>query len=184
MKSTQAAKDMVELDLLRRSAKGDQESFQKLYSLTCRLVHRYLTRVLYVNQAVDSALADTYLEVWKNAQNYKGTMKVSTWLIGIARHIALRKLSQPAAKKNIENQLLSDINKIEDEALHRQRILHQAIHSLPLNHREILGLALLPNFTYQDIAKLLKVPPEKAAEKVFQAKTAYKNQLQALGENQ
>ena len=58
------------------------------------------------------------------------------------------------------------------------------MHSLPLDQREVLGMALLPEFTYQEIARLLKISPEQAQEKIFQAKAEFRNNLASSGDDQ
>jgi RNA polymerase sigma-70 factor (ECF subfamily) len=198
MKNTPAAKDLVELDLLRRSAKGDTEAFEnllrrsakgdteafeKLYHLTAKLVHQYLCRVFSVRGLADTTLTETYIEAWSNLRNYRGNVKVSLWLVGIARTLAMRKLSRGETKKLIDKQLIAEASNTNPESLDKQRLLNQAMKALPLNQREILGLILLPNFSYHDISKLLRIPPADVRRKVFQAKEALKLKTTAAGDH-
>ena len=182
MNSNIAAENKVELDLLRRSADGDQDAFHKLYKLTCRKAYGYLCRLLSVRGVADAALAETYTEVWKAAPHFKGTMKVSTWILCAARAVAVRKLSQPKIKNLIENQILSRATQNSSAGtLDRQRLLYQAINTLPLNQKEILALALLPKISYEEIAKILRIPVTTAKMKTTQAKAAFQQNLAKIG---
>ena len=181
MKTNPAARDIVELDLFRRSVKGDMPAFKKLYALTCRQVYAYLCRMLIVRTIADIALVETYSEVAKSAAHYKGSMKVSTWIMSIARAIALHKLGQPQVKKAIEKQLVNTQTKISLDSMNKQRMLHQTLYTLPLQHREILSLALLPKSTYEDMAKIFRSPVATVKSSVFQSKDEFEKNLISVG---
>jgi DNA-directed RNA polymerase specialized sigma24 family protein len=151
MQTNHPAQDAVERDLLRRAAQGDMQAFNNLYIATRRKVYEYLYRMLVVPAIADIALVETYLQVGKCAGKYKGTVKVSTWLLSIARTVAHYKLSQPHIKNAIEKQMINAQTKISLNSLDRQRLLYQAVHALPLQQREVLNLALLPDSSYEEI---------------------------------
>ena len=117
----------------------------------------------------------------KCAGKFKGTVKVSTWLLSIARTVAHYKLSQPHIKKAIEKQVVNTQTQISLNSLDRQRLLYQAIHALPLQQREVLNLALLTESTYEDMARILKCPLETVKANVFHAKAAFKKNLLSVG---
>ena len=181
MQTNQSAKDAVECDLLRRAAQGDMQAFNQLYASTRRQIYTYLSRMLVVRAIADIALVETYLQAAKCAVKFKGTVKVSTWLLSIARTIAHHKLSQPHIKKAIEKQIINTQTKISLNSLDKQRLLYQAIHTLPLQHRDILNLVLLSNSNYEDMARILKSPLENVKSEVFQAKEAFKKNLLSVG---
>jgi len=181
MQTNQPAKDSVESDLLRRAAQGDMQAFNQLYVATRRPVYEYLHRMLVVRAIADIALVETYLQAGKCAGKFKGTVKVSTWLLSIARTVAHYKLSQPHIKKAIEKQVINTQTQISLNSLDRQRLLYQAIHALPLQQREVLNLALLTESTYEDMARILKCPLETVKANVFHAKAAFKKNLLSVG---
>ncbi|WP_455212031.1 RNA polymerase sigma factor [Kaarinaea lacus] len=181
MPTSQPAKDTIELELLKRTAQGDMPAFQELYTRTRRQVYTYLYRMLTVRAVADIALVETYLQAAKSAAKFKGSMKVSSWLLCIARTVAHHKLNQPQIKQAIEKQVVNTQTKISLNSLDRQRRLYQAIHSLPLQHREILNLALLPEANFEDLARILKCPVANVKLAVFQAKAEFKKNLLSVG---
>jgi RNA polymerase sigma factor (sigma-70 family) len=181
MQTTQPANDTVECDLLRRAAQGDMQAFNKLYVATRRQVYDYLYRMLVVRAIADIALVETYLQAGKCAAKYKGTVKVSTWLLSIARAVAHHKLAQAHIQKAIEKQIINTQTQISLNSLDRQRLLHQAIHALPLPQREVLNLALLPHTNYEDMARILKCSLENVKAGVFLAKAEFKKNLLSVG---
>ena len=181
MTTSQPDNDTIELDLLRRSAQGDMQAFRELYVLTRKQVYTYLLRMLTVPAITDVAMVETYIQAAKAAGKFKGSMKVSSWLICIARTVAHHKISQPHIKQAIEKQIVNTQTKISLNTLDRQRRLHQALYNLPLQHREILSLALLPDSNFDDMARILKCPVANVKLAVFQAKAEFKKNLLSVG---
>ena len=74
--------------LLTRSRRNDAAAVKQLY-LRCSLVVPYVQRL-----CGDAALArdvhhDTVTEIWQGTATFRGESRFSTWVIGIARHLAL-----------------------------------------------------------------------------------------------
>jgi len=166
-------KDLVALDLLKRTAEGQRASFQKLYQLTNRQVYTYLNRFLCNKNATDEVLAATYLEVWRSAKRYQGSYRVCIWILLIARAKAKRKLKQLMADEK-QNPAINPGN------LDKQKLLIWAMSNLQPHHRELLGLALMPEFTYHEIAKLMNIQVNTAKIRVFSAKDALLQSLVQL----
>jgi RNA polymerase sigma-70 factor (ECF subfamily) len=181
MPTSQPAKDTVELELLKRTAQGDMQAFHELYTQTRRQVYTYLYRMLTVRAITDIALVETYLQAAKSASKFKGSMKVSSWLLCIARTVAHHKLGQPHIKQAIDKQILNTQTKISLNSLDRQRRLYQAMHSLPLQHREILNLTFLYESNFEDMARILKCPVANVKLAIFQAKAEFKKNLLSVG---
>jgi len=168
-------KDLVALDLLKRTAEGQKDSFQKLYQLTNRQVYTYLNRFLCDKNATDEVLAATYLEIWRSAKRYQGSYRVCIWILLIARAKAKRKLKQLMVSKK-QNPMLNP------GTLDKQKLLIWAMSNLPPHHRELLGLALMPEFTYLEIAKLMNIQVDTAKTRVLSAKDALLQLLAKMGD--
>lgn len=178
MKSNPSAKEMVQIDLLRRTSGGDNAAFRKLYDLSSPQVYSYLMNLLQVRSIVETTLVETYQTVWKTAKTYKPTLKVSIWILGIARTIAKQKLSQEQIKNTIKNQVDNEFKQsISDTLVDQETLQREALRNLDPYHREILGLILMPHTTYPDLAKLLNTPLQKVKQDVFAAKAAYRKNL-------
>jgi RNA polymerase sigma-70 factor (ECF subfamily) len=181
MLTNQPAKDTIELELLKRSAQGDTQAFRELYAQTRSQVYAYLYGMLAVQAIADIALVETYIQAARSAGKFKGSMKVSSWLICIARTVAHHKFTQPHIKQAIEKQVINTQTKISLNSLDRQRRLYQALHALPLQHRELLNLALLPGMNFEDMARILKCPVANVKLAIFQAKSEFNKNLLSVG---
>ena len=177
MKSNPSAKEMVQIDLIRRASGGDSVSFKKLYDLSAPQVYNYLSNMLQVRSIVDATFTETYQNVWKNAKSYRPTLKVSIWILAIARSIAKQKLEQEEVRNLIASQSKLEFNNTVTDTIDQQTWQREALRTLDPYHREILGLILMPHTTYPDIAKLLNLPLQQVKTDVFTAKLAYKKNL-------
>ncbi len=165
-----------------QTAAGDERAFEQLYQQTHRRVYAYLMRTLSNSSFVDDVLVETYTEVWNSAARFKGDAKVTSWIIGIARNLAMNRLRKDRRHEDISDYpdlALTPPDPLEaDDA---RRLTHQAMAKLTLQQREILGLVLLPEMNYPDIAGLLDIPVNTVKTRVFYAKEALKKQLLSMG---
>ena len=174
--------DVREQVLLQKCAQGDKTAFQALYELTNRKVYAYINRVLQEKADVDDVFVETYSEVWRSAAKFRGQSMVSSWIIGIARNLSMNLLKRERRHEDIDQypNIAEDRQDAVDEQ-QRSQMLHHAITELPQIHREVLGLILLPEFSYEQIADLMGIPLNTVKTRVYYAKAALKEKLQAMG---
>jgi RNA polymerase sigma-70 factor (ECF subfamily) len=71
-------------DLVAAVARGDREALRELYERHAPWLTLRLTRRCGDADAVDDALQDTFLAVWRQASRYDGRGEVAAWIWGIA----------------------------------------------------------------------------------------------------
>ena len=170
-------------DLLKASGRGDREAFQRLYQQTNRRVYAYLSRLLSNHSLVDDLFVDVYSEIWKSAGNYLGNSSATTWIIGVARNMAMNHLKRQRHHDEldaVEHRLPAH----EDEAVEQQQrigLVHRALAELKPQHREILGLIMLRECSYQTVADIMDIPINTAKTRVFYAKDLLRKKLIEMG---
>ena len=176
--------DVREQTLLQKSANGDKAAFQELYNLTNRKVYAYINRVLHDKADVDDVFVETYSEVWRNAAKFRGQSMVTSWIIGVARNLSMNLLKRSRSHEDIDDYPnIADEQQTSIDEQERAKLLHKAVTELPQIHREVLGLILLPEFSYEQIAELMDIPVNTVKTRVYYAKAALKEKLQAMGIN-
>jgi RNA polymerase sigma-70 factor (ECF subfamily) len=171
-----------DLELLRKISCGDKEAFRELYDLTHKKVHFYLYRLLQGKEVAQDILMETYTEVWKGAKNFKGKARATTWIIAIARNLAMNELRKFKNHDNIDNfPNLPNGSTQEVEQLDRQRFLKEAMFSLSIKHREVLDLVFFHEMTYSEVSDILGVPVNTIKTRVYYAKEALKQVLEHKG---
>ena len=171
--------------LLKLAARGDEKAFRQLYDSSYGKVSMYLYRLVSDDTLVEDILVETYAAVWKGAKKFKGKSKVSTWIIGIARNIAmneLRKRKSPHEEMNSPYDIADD-SPADREFFDRPLLIKKALSKLSVRHREVLDLVFFHEMTYPEVAELLDVPVSTVKTRVFYAKDALKVVLEQMGVN-
>jgi len=173
--------------LVRAVAAGQRSAFESLYARYERRVFRYVLTFTRDRAVAEELVVDTLFAVWRNAGKFAGDSQVCTWILGIARHKALDAARRVARlPSSVQIEAAEDVNDPADrpdEAMQRRsesRVVRHALASLSNEHREALHLAFFEELPYEDIAKMLAIPPSTVKTRVYYAKQKLKEQLQRL----
>ncbi len=72
------------------TARGDRDSFEKLYRATCSSVYAYALSVLKSSQDAEDTLHDCYVNIFSSASSYISSGKPMAWILTIARNLCFR----------------------------------------------------------------------------------------------
>lgn len=171
-----------ESKLLKLVSKGDEKAFRQIYDSTYGKVSFYLHRLVSDETLVEDVLVETYAAVWKGAGSYKGKAKVTTWIIGIARNLAMNALRKVKTHDDLDAHYdISDETLPDTESFDRPALIKQALLKLSLKHREILDLVFFHEMRYADVSAQLDIPVSTVKTRVFYAKDALKDVLKQMG---
>src|SRR5262252_7264019 len=92
--AAQLTSSSQEAELLARVAEGDREAFECLYRAYLPRLTRFLQQLTRRQQAVEEAINDTMLVVWRKAARYSNESKVSTWIFAISYRRGLKLLKR------------------------------------------------------------------------------------------
>ena len=152
---------------LSQIAVGDQLALASFYDSTNSRVFSLILRILTNHSNSEEVLVDVYLQVWRQAANYRierGTPMV--WLMTIARSRALdrlrsgrqeRQCNQPLdlARELRSFEALPDSSAINNEY---QQIIRKALMTLSIEQRQALELAYFSGLSHSEIAEKLGQP--------------------------
>lgn len=169
--------------ILIQISKGNAKSFALLFGKYQNLVYGYCMKMLKNKQKCEDITQETWLRVVKNANNYKPTASVKSWLMSIARNLVIDDFR--ASKKWIE---LSDEswNSIEDsqsdlESLfstqQQNQQLQAAFTELPENQRVILSMILIEELNQSEVATKLNTSVGAVKAALFRARENLKKMM-------
>lgn len=170
--------------LLCRIADGDEEALRQLYVEHRPRLRRYLWSQLDGDgHAVEEALQDTFLAVWRTAGAYRGEAKVATWLFQIAHYVALRTRKAAARRWQSETEIAPSeaaavpATASPEDAVLDQLTLDEALSRLSTKHRAVLHLVFQQGFTAEEAAQILGVPVGTVKSRVSYARRALQSAL-------
>ena len=170
-----------EARLVSRVAGRDLKAFEQLYRIYHPRLTRFLTNILRRPQLVEEALNDTLMVVWKRADSYNRTSKVSTWIFAIAYRVALKTRSrrdEPIEDPDADSRESLEIG--PEQALGRrqaQEILAAAMSQLSPEHRAVVDLTYFHEAGYRDIAEILDCPVGTVKTRMHHARKRLRDML-------
>jgi len=175
---------MEDSALLARVAAGDERAFELVYERYAPSLLAYAQTLLGERGPAEEALQDTFVAVWRNARTFEGRSTVRTWLFGICRRQALKRLRGRRPDPLPEEHALevaSDAPQPEAVVLARAdaAAVAAALATLPPAQREVLELAFAAELSHAEIAQVLGVPVGTVKSRLFNARATLARALPA-----
>ncbi len=150
--------------LIDRIRKCDQNAMRALFDRYYPRAFAFVVRRLADADLAEEVVADTFFEVWRSAESFRGASRVSTWIFGIATFKTLeadrnRRRHKRAALIATEDELLQRAPDPADatellEARSELRWLVRDLDALSPSQREVARLALDGESTDEIAARL------------------------------
>ena len=143
-------------DLVAAVASGDREAFGALYRRRRPDVYRFAMHMIGVPGVAEDVAQDVFMTIIQEARRYDPRRaSVVAWLLGIARNLARRRLSErrhePLPGTDAEPRV--DFDPAEGLSRARQTAaLRRALAALPIVYREAIVLCDLQELTYHEAA--------------------------------
>jgi RNA polymerase sigma-70 factor (ECF subfamily) len=155
------------MDGVRR---GDGRAVAALYDRYGSLVFSLGLRMLRDREAAEELVQETFLRAWRQVATYQPSLgRVSNWLLGIARNLAIDELRRRSARpqradgesdEQIANLATShEADPAEQlQASAQSAQIREALAALPPAQRQVMELAYYGGLTQSEIAERLGDP--------------------------
>jgi RNA polymerase sigma-70 factor (ECF subfamily) len=167
---------------IQQTAGGDRSAFEQLFRAYEKRIFGFLFRMLSNIETAEELTSDVMVEVWKSAPRFRGESRVSTWMFGIARFKALSALrrheSEAVALEDVSEP--SDPHETADMGLLRQSTsdqIQRALRTLSPDHRAVIELTFYEEFSYPEIAAILRCPINTVKTRMFHARKRLRDVL-------
>jgi RNA polymerase sigma-70 factor (ECF subfamily) len=176
-------------ELVRLALAGDAGAFDQLVIRHQAAVFRAALAALRVREEAEEAAQDALVRAWKHLGAFRGDSSFRTWLLSIAWHRAIsrrRSLTAWFARRAplADADLVAGTERGPLEALRdreRSRQVVAAIEALSPKLRDALLLAHSGEYSYDDVAAMLKIPVGTVKWRVSEARRQVKRRLAAIG---
>jgi RNA polymerase sigma-70 factor, ECF subfamily len=156
--------------LLRRAAKGDEESFTLLYRRNQAALYRFALRMTGNAWAAEEIVQDVFMTMMREPKKYDPARgPVGGYLFGIARNRVMKHFDRLPREVSLEDQSAdgSGMNTAAistftpahwAEQQERSAQVRAAVLDLPAEFREAVVLCELEELSYEEAARLLECP--------------------------
>jgi RNA polymerase sigma-70 factor (ECF subfamily) len=165
--------------LLVAIADGDRHALHVLYErhaawLTLRLARRCADR-----DAVDDALQDTFVAVWRTAGRYHGGGEVGAWLWGIAVRRLIDALRRRPAREFVSHERVAVEPSAEERALLgvEHGDLGGALTRLSPELRAVVQACVLDGLTTREAGRMLGIPAGTVKTRMMRARAQLREEF-------
>lgn len=157
----------VELvSLLAAVGKGDLVAFERLYDATRAKLYGVLLRILGKPALADAVMHETYLKIWKMADQFDPTIASPvTWLVAMARNRAIdvaRKRTEVSIEEEHDDALgmtlQSPTPPTSREMTEELKRLLSCLGKLDAEQQRIVLLAYYSGWSREQLAETLDIP--------------------------
>jgi len=155
-----------EIDLLKRIAEGDRQSFAALYD---RFVHPLLAAAFNITrhqEAAEDVVQEVFLQIWKKASFYNPSRgRPLTWAITLTRNKAIDRLRsiqrhhRLITESESEREAAPPVHRQDSARLAALRessaLVRSAIEHLPADQRKVIEMAYFSDLKLAEIANIL-----------------------------
>lgn len=185
-----------DLELMLRVSRGDADSFGVLLNRHRGPLLSYFIRMVRDPALAEDLAQEVFLRVYQARERYQPEARFTTWLYRIATNLALNALrdrrSEPVlleAAMEPEGDLASPLERAADvrptveqqlAESDRQRLIRQAIETLPEKQRAAVILHKYQEVDYRQIASILKISESAVKSLLFRAYESLRVRLEPL----
>ncbi len=189
-------KHLSDEELMSIVQAGDFSPASELYDRYSGRIYNYAYRFLKNSESAEDATQEVFAKMFKNANQFRGGAKFSTWLFAIARNQCRDYLRKPEnkVKKEGEDVLITlpapdelsphrNLERQEDKKM-IEEMIQEALMALSPDLREALVLSRYHGLSYGEIAQVSGCSEGAIKTRVFKAMEVLKKALVARGGDQ
>jgi RNA polymerase sigma-70 factor (ECF subfamily) len=148
--------------LISRVVAGEADALQLLYLEFGPIVQGVVRRVLEDPEDAREAVQDTFIKLWRQASSYHPDRgEVVSWLVFIARHVAIDRVRQGARRRLLYETLQKqpvESTSSNAEAFDQHESLASDLAQLSAPQRRALELAFFSGCSQAEIASAMQTP--------------------------
>jgi RNA polymerase sigma-70 factor (ECF subfamily) len=154
----------TEAELIELLRAHDQAAFSYLYDHYSAAIYGIITRIVPEEESAEDILQETFVKIWNHFASYDSSKgRLFTWLVNIARNLAIDHTRSKLYRAGQKNQSLSNsVGKINRQQSSSQNIdvigLKEFVEKLKPEHREIIDMLYFGGCTQEEVSKELSMP--------------------------
>ncbi|CAM4015962.1 RNA polymerase sigma factor SigW [Cohnella lubricantis] len=182
----------IETRLARLARKGDQRAFAEIVDLYKDKLYHLAYRMMNNRQEAEDIVQECFLRVYKHLDRYDENQKFSTWIYRIATNLCIDRLRKrkPTYSLDAESSehegldgyamMPSDDRTPESEMLlsETQRIIREAIETLPPKYKSVIVLRYLQDMSLQEISEVMGMPVTTVKTRVHRGREYMRKKLE------
>ena len=186
--------DHNEEELIQEYISGNPEATAMIFERYKSRVFNFCLRILGNRADAEDATGEAFLAVFEKKYSYDPKARFSTWLFTVARNCCIDRIRKKRFTVSLwftgHNGGTQKFEAVDGKELPGQELaeaesaqrVRQAIARLPVEQKEAIILREYHDFSYEEIAQILKCSLEKVKILIYRARENLKGDLISLQE--
>jgi RNA polymerase sigma factor (sigma-70 family) len=151
-------------EIVRLLRAKDQKAIRYIYDNYCKALLGLIFRIVQDQELAEEILQETFVKIWNNVASYDAAKgKLYTWMLNIARNLAIDKVRSSEFKKAAQTQTIEksvhSINKDFQVGINPDTIdVKELVNKLRPEQKELIDLIYFYGYTQAEAAEKLKMP--------------------------
>lgn len=155
--------DMSQTALVTLLLQKDKAAFERLYVDYSNAIYGLCLQILKEEHLAEDALQETFVRIWRKIQTYDPSKgRLFTWMLNIARNIAIDMLRARESRKASQTSSIEDrafAAKAPSVMMEVEHIgLKEVLAGLPGDQRKVIDLIYFLGYTQQEVSDEFGIP--------------------------
>jgi len=173
----------IDEHFIKNCQKGDVKSQRMLYDRFAPKLYGICKRYILDSEEAQDVLQDSFVKIFLNLNQFKGTGSLEGWMCKITVHTAITHYHRHSVFKYDETtedmtEKIPDTSVQQTDYLSRE-ILMRCIEELPAGYRTVFNMFEIDGFSHEEIAKQLKISKVTSRTQLLKAKKALQQKLES-----
>jgi RNA polymerase sigma factor (sigma-70 family) len=176
---------------IQDALRGDNRAYRKLMDKYHDAIYSFIFRMVHDREQVEDLTQEAFIKAFGSLKNFNEEFAFSTWLYKIATnncidYIRKRKFQMYSIDKPVESHDSEYVFELPDDSYEADRdviadqrsvLIRNAIDKLPEKYRRVILLRHTEEKSYEEIARMLKLPIGTVKAHIFRARELLYRQL-------
>jgi RNA polymerase sigma-70 factor (ECF subfamily) len=172
-----------EMTLVRDCIRKDYKAQKKLFDLYKDAMYTVALRILNDQDEAHDALQESFIQVFRDIQDFRGESTLGAWIKTITVRSALKRLKSLHRIQTGKDTDTPDSKPVVWPAWINSNDLEKAILSLPDAYRVIFLLLEVEGYTHKETALMLDIPVGTSKIRLFRARQLLRKRLTDYGKD-
>ncbi len=157
-------------------------NFQEIYRTHQSMVRTVIFQIAG-SSLVNDLLQEVFVRVWRKLSEFRGQSSLRSWIYRIAVNVALDAVR--AEVRRAEDFLVPDLPSDSPDAEHllmSRELVAKGLAALSADHRAVVVLALIHEFSLEEVAEILGVSLGTVKSRLHYGKQHFRSLLEEKGE--
>lgn len=155
---------MKQEQLVEQLQKKDKTALSYLYDQYADAIYGVVLRIVVKNDIAEEVMQDAFMRYWEKIDQYDASKgRLFTWMVRIARNLALDKLRSKGMKQSSKSDSISDNVSMLDSQRHTETVtdpigLDSVLKDLNEEQRFVIEKLYFNGYTQSELAKEYNIP--------------------------